>query len=40
MRGKGVSYSDWMGVPIQPYQISLDRFKALLIEQVKYLHNN
>lgn len=35
-----LEYSDWMGVPIQPCRVSLDRFKALLIEQVKCLHNN
>jgi hypothetical protein len=35
-----LEYSDWMGVPIQPCSVSLDRFKALLIEQVKYLHND
>ena len=33
-----LEYSDWMGVPIQPYRVSLDRFKALLIEQVQRLH--
>ena len=27
-----LEYSDWMGIPIQPYPISLDRFKSLLIE--------
>ena len=35
-----LEYSDWMGVPIQPCSVSLDRFKSLLIEQVKCLHNN
>ena len=29
---KFLEYSDWMGIPIQPYQISLDRFKSLLLE--------
>jgi hypothetical protein len=28
-----LDYSDWMGIPIIPYPISLDRFKALLSEQ-------
>ena len=28
-----LEYSDWMGIPIQPYPISLDRFKSLLSEQ-------
>jgi hypothetical protein len=27
-----LEYSDWMGIPIQPYSISLDRFKSLLSE--------
>jgi hypothetical protein len=26
-----LEYSDWMGIPIQPYPISLDRFKSLLL---------
>jgi len=30
-----LEYSDWMGIPMQPYTISLDRFKSLLSEQVK-----
>jgi hypothetical protein len=25
-----LEYSDWMGIPIQPYTITLDRFKGLL----------
>ncbi|MFW5818704.1 MAG: DUF1638 domain-containing protein [Desulfovermiculus sp.] len=32
-----LEYSDWMGIPIQPYPVTLDRFKALLTEQVKVL---
>ena len=32
-----LEYSDWMGIPIQPYAISLDRFKSLLLESVQYL---
>ena len=27
-----LAYSDWMGIPIQGYPISLDRFKSLLTE--------
>jgi hypothetical protein len=27
-----LAYSDWMGIPIQPYPISLDRFKGLLAD--------
>lgn len=30
-----LEYSDWMGIPIQPYSISLDRFKSLLSEQAR-----
>ena len=32
-----LEYSDWMGIPIQPCSVSLDRFKSLLAEQAKYL---
>jgi hypothetical protein len=32
-----LEYSDWMGIPIQPMPITLDRFKALLTEQLKNL---
>ena len=28
-----LEYSDWMGIPIIPYAITLDRFKALLADQ-------
>jgi len=28
-----LKYSDWMGIPIQPYPIALDRFKSLLLDQ-------
>jgi hypothetical protein len=28
-----LEYSDWMGIPIQPCPITLDRFKALLLDQ-------
>jgi hypothetical protein len=35
-----LEYSDWMGIPIQAYPINLDRFKFLLLEQVKVLHGN
>ena len=32
-----IEYSDWMGIPIQPYHITLDRFKSLLLESADYL---
>jgi hypothetical protein len=32
-----LEYSDWMGIPIQPYPISLDRFKSLLLERAHNL---
>ena len=35
-----LEYSDWMGIPIQVYPINLDRFKSLLLEQVKVLYGN
>jgi len=37
---KFLEYSDWMGIPIQPYAISLDRFKSLLLEAVHQLDEN
>lgn len=30
-----LEYSDWMAIPIQPYSITLDRFKSLLSEQAR-----
>ena len=35
-----LEYSDWMGIPIQPYPISLDRFKSLLLDAVNQLAGN
>ncbi len=32
-----LEYSDWMGIPIIPYTITLDRFKGLLTEQAEKL---
>lgn len=32
-----LEYSDWMGIPIQPCPITLDRFKSLLTEQAEKL---
>ncbi len=32
-----LEYSDWMGIPIQPYPVTLDRLKSLLIEQAEKL---
>ena len=32
-----LEYSDWMGIPIIPYQVTLDRFKSLLAEQAETL---
>ena len=32
-----LEYCDWMGIPIQGYPVSLDRFKSLLLDQVKIL---
>ncbi|MBN1832004.1 MAG: DUF1638 domain-containing protein [Deltaproteobacteria bacterium] len=33
-----LEYSDWMGIPIQGYSVSLDRFKSLLSDQANALH--
>ena len=35
-----LDYSDWMGIPIIPYPVTLDRFKRLLTEQAEKLHGN
>ncbi len=35
-----LEYSDWMGIPIQGYPVSLDRFKSLLSEQANKLHSS
>jgi hypothetical protein len=35
-----IVYSDWMGIPIQPYPISLDRFKSLLLEAANQWPHN
>jgi len=32
-----LDYCDWMGIPMQPYLITLDRFKGLFIDQLKVL---
>jgi hypothetical protein len=35
---KFLEYCDWMGIPMQPYPVSLERFKSLLAEQAAILH--
>ena len=35
-----LEYSDCMGIPIMPYPVTLDRFKSLLADQAKQLHDN
>jgi hypothetical protein len=32
-----LEYSDWMGIPIQGYPVTLDRFKSLLLAQARVL---
>jgi hypothetical protein len=32
-----LEYSDWMGIPIQGYPVTLDRFKSLLSDQARIL---
>ena len=34
-----LDYCDWMGIPMQAYPVSLDRFKSLLIDQLNILNN-
>jgi hypothetical protein len=36
--GDFLEYSDWMGIPIQGYTLTLDRFKSLLLDQAQRLH--
>ncbi len=35
-----LEYCDWMGIPMQAYPVTLDRFKSLLSEQAKVLMSN
>ena len=30
-----LEFSDWMGIPIEPYKVTLDRLKSLLLEEIK-----
>jgi len=32
---KILEFSDWMGIQIQPYKVTLERFKKLLLEKIK-----
>jgi hypothetical protein len=32
-----LEYSDWMGIPVQGYPVTLDRLKSLLVEQAERL---
>ena len=32
---KILEFSDWMGIPIEPYRITLDRLKSLLLDEAK-----
>jgi hypothetical protein len=32
-----LEYADWMGIPITPYSVTLDRFKSLLADQARRL---
>jgi hypothetical protein len=32
-----LEYSDWMGIPMRSYPLTLDRFKSLLLDQVRVL---
>jgi hypothetical protein len=35
-----LEYCDWMGIPMQAYPVTLDRFKSLLLDQAKILLGN
>ena len=30
-----LDFSDWMGIPLEPYAVSLDRLKSLLLDQIQ-----
>jgi len=30
-----LDFSDWMGIPLEPYPVALDRFKSLLADEVR-----
>jgi hypothetical protein len=32
-----LEYADWMGIPMRPYPVTLDRFKSLLADQARRL---
>jgi len=32
---KILEFSDWMGIPLESYKVSLGRLKSLLLDQVK-----
>ena len=32
---KILEFSDWMGIPLEPYKISFDRLKGLLLDQIQ-----
>jgi hypothetical protein len=32
---KILEFSDWMGIPIEPHRITLDRLRSLLLDQIK-----
>ena len=34
---KILEFSDWMGIPLEPYEVSLDRLKSLLMDQIQAL---
>jgi hypothetical protein len=29
-----LGFSDWMGIPIEPYRVTLDRLRGLLLDEV------
>jgi hypothetical protein len=35
-----LEYSDWMGIPIQAYPVTLDRLKQLLLKQADFLRKD
>jgi hypothetical protein len=35
-----LEYADWMGIPMTPFPVTLDRFKSLLADQARRLSSS
>jgi hypothetical protein len=32
-----LEFSDWMGIPIESYRVTLDRFRRLLLDEIQII---